>query len=269
MTDTQLANLLAAYGALRAQHGPLIDPLGGDWAAHLALQAAHRLDDLAATSTSGGPEAASLATLQATMSLVGGLGTLFVVPISVTTPLHPHVPRVCGAIEASTLTHAPLMSPFLVSACFSVFSPVGHMPGTAWLAAAGAAAARGLSTADGHDLATLLEACNSVSGFREYMPPAVIDTLLRTAVREGAAGGLQPGQLLSLVSSAAGKMRSRLPCMCMLPCVHVHVCSASLYPCTCMQCFLVQVCSCRSQTQLRQGLQQPGQLLSLMDIAAC
>lgn len=63
------------------------------------------------------------------MALVGGLGTLFVVPINPSTPLYPHVPRVCGAIETATLAQAPLLSPYLVSACFSVFSPVGHTPG--------------------------------------------------------------------------------------------------------------------------------------------
>lgn len=35
------------------------------------------------------------------------------------------------------------------------------LTGAAWLEAAAAAAVRGLPSADGHDLATLLEACNS------------------------------------------------------------------------------------------------------------
>jgi len=71
----------------------------------------------------------AFSSLQAIMSLVGGLGTLFVLPISPDTPLYPHMPRMCGAIEGATLAHAPLLSPFLVSACFSIFSPVGHTPG--------------------------------------------------------------------------------------------------------------------------------------------
>uniref|UniRef100_A0A7S3R044 Uncharacterized protein n=1 Tax=Dunaliella tertiolecta TaxID=3047 RepID=A0A7S3R044_DUNTE len=205
MSDAQLANLLAAYGALRVQHGPGVDQRGGDWAAQLALQAAHRLDGVTQPVASAAiPSAATSATLQSVVYLVGGLGTLFVLPIGPEAPLSPHIPRVCAAIEGATLTQAPLLSPSLVSACFAVFSPVAYTPGQAWLEAAGAAAARGLPSADGHDLATLLAACQTIPAFRTYMPTPVVNTLLRTAVQEGAAGGLQPSQMLSLINSAAG-----------------------------------------------------------------
>ncbi|KAF5833924.1 hypothetical protein DUNSADRAFT_9583 [Dunaliella salina] len=89
-------------------------------------------------------------------------------------------------------------------AAYGALRCVLRAQGQAWLEAAGAAAARGLPSADGHDLATLLAACQAIPAFRTYMPTPVVNTLLRTAVQEGAAGGLQPSQMLSLINSAAG-----------------------------------------------------------------
>jgi hypothetical protein len=66
---------------------------------------------------------------QSVVYLVGGLGTLFVLPMTEDAPLYPLLPRVCTAIESATYALAPLLNPAIVSACFSVFAPVSHTPG--------------------------------------------------------------------------------------------------------------------------------------------